>query len=482
MWTLRTYGDGTCVPAASVEAPCVDQPQEAARIFLVPFEHVLEAEPFVEPVHSERARKSGALLSLRSDVPPGLYPVSLTQGTQRVATKVVVEQERTCGGKRCRAPYLQPAMPEPATPSHPKVTQPAYQKLSLIMLGLVALFYALGQAQPIVVPLLFALLLALLLNPLVNRFSRMHIPRVLGIALAVLLAMVCAAGVSYFILTQAVHFSDTLPDLQAKLAALGDRMKHWVETRTSMEPKAVDEAVAKARAEGLTTGGKLVGGALLTMGTVFAFAFLLPVFTFLFLLYKKLLLTFIARLFPETYQAVVQEVLQGSKGVAQHYLTGLILEAGIVTVLNFVGLLFLGMPYALLLSVLAAVLNLIPYVGMLVATLLAVVIALATRDTGTAVWVLALYSGVQFIDNNFIVPRVVASRVEINALFSIVVVMVGGALWGIPGMFLAIPLTAICKVVFDRVPGMEPFGFVLGSDDGSPKKPSLKDRLFAKRK
>jgi predicted PurR-regulated permease PerM len=117
-----------------------------------------------------------------------------------------------------------------------------------------------------------------------------------------------------------------------------------------------------------------------------------------------------------------------------------------------------------------------------VATLLAVVIALATRDTGTAVWVLALYSGVQFIDNNFIVPRVVASRVEINALFSIVVVMVGGALWGIPGMFLAIPLTAICKVVFDRVPGMEPFGFVLGSDDGSPKKPSLKDRLFAKRK
>jgi len=281
------------------------------------------------------------------------------------------------------------------------------------MLGLVALFYALGQAQPIVVPMLFALLLALLLNPLVNRLSRLGVPRVLGIALSVLLAMACAAGVSYFILTQAAHFSDTLPDLQAKLAALGDRMKHWVESRTSMEPKAMDEAVAKVRAESLNTGGKMVGGALLTMGTVFAFAFLLPVFTFLFLLYKRLLLTFIARLFPEAYQAVVQDVLQGSKGVAQHYLIGLILETGIVTVLNFLGLLLLGMPYALLLAVLAAVLNLIPYVGMLVASLLAVVIALATRDTGTALWVLALYSGVQFIDNNFIVPRVVASRVEI---------------------------------------------------------------------
>jgi len=373
--------------------------------------------------------------------------------------------------------FLKP-MAEPATPSHPQVRQPAYQKLSLIMLGLVAFVYALGQVQPILVPLLFALLLAMLLNPLVNRMTRWRLPRAIAIGVAVLFAMACAFWVSYFILTQAAHFSETLPELRMKITALGDTMRAWVERRTPMAPTAVDDALEKAREGGLKEGSKMVGGALLTMGTIFAFAFLLPVFTFLFLLYKRLLLTFVIKLFPDEHRVVVEDVLQGSKGVAQHYLVGLLLEAVILATLNYVGLLIIGLQYALLLAVLAAVLNLIPYLGMLTATLLAVIIALATADANTAFWVLVLYSSVQFVDNNFVVPNVVASRVQINALVSIVVVMIGGALWGIPGMFLAIPLTAICKVVFDRVPALEPFGYVLGSDDGSPKKPSLHARWF----
>lgn len=372
-------------------------------------------------------------------------------------------------------------MVAPATPSHPQVRQPAYQKLSLIMLGLVAFVYALGQVQPILVPLLFALLLAMLLNPLVNRMTRWRLPRAIAIGVAVLFAMACAFWVSYFILTQAAHFSETLPELRMKLTALGDTMRAWVEQRTPMAPTAVDDALEKAREGGLKEGSKMVGGALLTMGTIFAFAFLLPVFTFLFLLYKRLLLTFVIKLFPDEHRVVVEDVLQGSKGVAQHYLVGLLLEAVILATLNYVGLLIIGLQYALLLAVLAAVLNLIPYLGMLTATLLAVIIALATADANTAFWVLVLYSSVQFVDNNFVVPNVVASRVQINALVSIVVVMIGGALWGIPGMFLAIPLTAICKVVFDRVPALEPFGYVLGSDDGSPKKPSLHARWFGKK-
>jgi len=369
-------------------------------------------------------------------------------------------------------------MNEPATPSHPQVRQPAYQKLSLIILGLVALVYALGQAQSILLPLLFALLLAMLLNPLVNRMTRWRLPRVIAIGIAVLFAMACALGLSYFILTQAAHFSETLPELRMKLTALGETMRVWVENKTPMAPTAVDDALEKARAGGLKEGSKLVGGALLTMGTIFAFAFLLPVFTFLFLLYKRLLLNFVVKLFPAEHRVVVNEALQGSKGVAQHYLVGLLLEAVILATMNYVGLLIIGLQYALLLAVLAAVLNLIPYVGMLIATLLAVIIALATADATTAFWVLLLYSSVQFVDNNFVVPNVVASRVQINALVSIIVVMIGGALWGIPGMFLAIPLTAICKVVFDRVPSLEPFGYVLGSDDGSPEKPSRFKRWF----
>ena len=288
--------------------------------------------------------------------------------------------------------------------------------------------------------------------------------------------MACAAGLAYFLLTQAANFSETLPELREKVAALGITIRDWLENETPIAPGAVNDALAEAKEKGMQTGGKLVGGALLTMGTVFAFLFLLPVFTFLILLYKRLLLTFIVKLFPDEHRAVVQDVLQSSKGVTQHYLVGLMIQAAIMATLTYIGLLIIGVEYALLLSVIAAVLNLIPYVGILMASLGTVIIALATADLTAALWVMALFAGVQFVDNNIVVPNVVASRVELNALVSIIVVMIGGAIWGIPGMFLAIPLAAISKVVFDRVPSLEPFGYVLGSKDGSEKESSSKDR------
>jgi predicted PurR-regulated permease PerM len=355
-------------------------------------------------------------------------------------------------------------MPDQAAPVQRRIIQPQYQKLSLILLGLIALFYALSTAKSILVPLLFALLLAMLLNPMVNFLSK-GVPRVLAITAAVLVAMLALFGLSYFIVTQAAHFSETLPELEEKLTAVGADAGRWAQEAFNMRRSEVNDAVEKVKDEGMAQGGSFVGQTLTTVGTLFAFFFLLPVFTFLLLLYKRLLITFIAKLFPTQNHEVLGDVLTQTKGVVQSYLVGLMLEAGIVTVLNWVGLMIIGVEYALLLAVIGAVLNLIPYIGMIIATILPMIIALATLEPTAALWVLALYAFVQFLDNNFIVPKVVASRVELNALVSIIAVMIGGALWGIPGMFLSIPLTAMLKVIFDRVPGLQPFGFVLGDDD-----------------
>lgn len=356
-------------------------------------------------------------------------------------------------------------MIDSTTTAERKIIQPHYQKLSIIVLGLVGLFYALTYAEPIIVPILFALLLSMLLNPVVNFMTRMRFPRVLAIALAVLLAMFALAGLGYFIVTQAAHFSETMPQLKEKLNTLMNEGQRWAQEAFNMRRSEVKDAVEKVKDEGMAKGGSFVGQTLTTVGTLFAFFFLLPVFTFLLLLYKRLLLTFVSKLFPAEEQPAVADVLGQTKGVVQSYLMGLIMEAGIVTVLNWVGLMLIGVEYALLLAVIGAVLNLIPYIGMIIATILPIVIALATQDVESALWVLGLYAFVQFVDNNFIVPKVVASRVQLNALVSILVVMIGGALWGIPGMFLSIPITAMLKVIFDRVPGLEPFGYVLGDDD-----------------
>jgi predicted PurR-regulated permease PerM len=350
-----------------------------------------------------------------------------------------------------------------------KIIPPHYQKLSLILLGLVALVHALFYAQGILIPVLFALLLAMLLNPVVNFLTRKRVPRILAIGLCVLLAMVALAAMAYFIVTQAAQFGETLPQLKEKLSALFSDAQRWAQEKFNIRRTEVTEAVEKAKQEGMETGGSYVGETLTALGTVFAFFFLLPVFTFLMLFYKQHLVTFIYKLFPNGEQASVRDVLGETKTVVQSYLVGLIFQTGIIAVLNYIGLLVIGLEYAILFAVLGAVLNLIPYIGMISATILPMIVAFATMEPVDALWVLALFAGVQFLDNNIIAPRVVASRVQLNAMVSILGVMSFGALWGIPGMFLSIPFIAILKVIFDRVPGLMPFGYLLGEQEDKEK-------------
>jgi predicted PurR-regulated permease PerM len=174
----------------------------------------------------------------------------------------------------------------------------------------------------------------------------------------------------------------------------------------------------------------------------------------------------------------VNEIVTQTKSVIQHYLIGLFIEAVLMAIMNTVALLILGIPYALILGVMGALLNVIPYIGGLVAVAMPMAVALVTKSTAWyLVYVMAAYYFIQLIDNNYIVPYIVASKVKINALFSIIVVLAGNALWGIPGMFLSIPLLAIVKMVCDHIEPLKPLGFLLG--DTMP--PLLKINLVLKK-
>lgn len=195
------------------------------------------------------------------------------------------------------------------------------------------------------------------------------------------------------------------------------------------------------------------------------------------LYYKPLLLQFVKKIFVNSNQDMVADILFESKSLIQKYLIGLVAEAAIMAVLNSVGLLVLGVQYAVLLGIIGAIVNVIPYIGGIVGTLLPMIIALTTKSPASALYVLILFSVIQFIDNHYIVPYVVASRVKLNALVSIIVVLLGAALWGVPGMFLSIPLTAIIKVMFDRIEPLKPWGFLLGDS-----MPPLRRSLFVFKK
>jgi predicted PurR-regulated permease PerM len=174
---------------------------------------------------------------------------------------------------------------------------------------------------------------------------------------------------------------------------------------------------------------------------------------------------FFVRVFKDEHEARVMEVLRESRSIVQGYMIGLIIEMGIVAAINALGFTILGIQYAVFLGVLAAILNMIPYIGMLIASIFCMLITLTNSTEITdIVGVLVILVVVQFIDNNIIMPKVVSSKVKINALITIVGVLVGGALAGVSGMFLSIPAIAILKVIFDRVDDLKPWGMLLGDE------------------
>ena len=192
---------------------------------------------------------------------------------------------------------------------------------------------------------------------------------------------------------------------------------------------------------------------------------LVPLYAFLFLFYKTLFLNFLFEVFSEENSKDVRLILNQTKTAIQSYMFGLLLEALIVATLNTVALMILGVPYAILLGVLGAILNVLPFIGGIVAVLLPLIIVTITKDGfGTQLGVIIAYLVIQFIDNHFLVPYIVSSRVKINALISILIVLLGGALWGISGMFLSIPFVGVLKIIFDRVPDLKPWGKLLGDE------------------
>lgn len=341
---------------------------------------------------------------------------------------------------------------------------PFYTKFSQVAIGIIAFMFMLYVGGDIIVPIIFATIIAILLNPIVNYLHGKKLNRVIAIIIALLIGVILLGGIIYFIVWQASRFSDSIPGLKVKFNELATQSVAWASDVLNIPAVKINDWIAKLRTEGGQNTSKVIGQTLSTVSSVFLVAFLLPVYTFTILYYKPLFLQFFSRVFPPSNHKTVAEILIETKGLIQSYLLGLLIESAIVSTMNAVGLLIIGVKYAILLGLIGGILNMIPYIGGIVAVALPMVMALATQSPVAALWVMALYVVVQFIDNQYITPYVVASKVKINAFISIIVVLIGGALWGIAGMFLSIPLVAIAKVIFDRIDNLKPIGLLLGDD------------------
>ncbi len=350
------------------------------------------------------------------------------------------------------------------------------QKLShsLLAIGLIALAIFLGN--DIIVPLALGLLLAVLLRPIEAFLTRMGLPKVLAISLAVTMSVLILASIIFLLSTQFSEFAEQLPKLKKNINDAYKQSRRWIRREYSLSYWQQDQYIKKAQTQTIENlqNPETIGSITGTLGTLI----LIPIYAFLLLYYRTMFLHFSIVFFTEKHKSKVLEVLGEIKTIIQGYMVGLLIETTVVASLNSIGLLVLNVQYAILLGVMAAILNLVPYIGGLIATVLAILVTFINHPDGFTIFgVIIIFVVVQFIDNNFLVPYIIGTKVKINALVSILGVLIGGALAGFAGMFLSIPAIAILKAVFDRVDHLNAWGILLGDETPDKTKQMIDNTL-----
>lgn len=353
---------------------------------------------------------------------------------------------------------------------------PFYAKLAFVLLSLISLFTILYLGQDIIVPILMSLLFAILLRPIAHFLkAKCRFPHVLAVTCTVVLFVLMVIGILFFISWQVSDIANDWDAIQTNLSIHFDTIQKFVSSNFNLNNVEQKVLIDNASKNVLESGKNIIGTSLVSVSDVILNLTLIPIYIFLFLLYRTLIITFLSKLFKPEYHEKLQDILYQIKVSVQSYIVGLLIEMVIVSSLTTVGFMIIGVKYAVVLGLITGLLNLIPYIGILFAGILSIIATLtASPDITLIIGVLIIVIVVQLIDNNLIVPMIVGSKVQINAFVSIVGIIVGGVIAGFSGMFLAIPIIAILKVIFDRIESLEPWGYLMSDD--LPKNYSWKNK------
>lgn len=351
------------------------------------------------------------------------------------------------------------------------VSQPFYMRATFVLIGVCLFFYVLNLLSGVLIPISFGLMFAILLNPIVNRLRRWKVPKIVAIMLSLLLALGVVIGLLSFMYTQVSSFAEYGDQFKERGTEIKDNLQLWVTHSLGFDQQAQSDALNNL----VDKSKDYIGTFLDSILTLLTNILLVFIYIFMFLLYKPLFVNFFYEVFDDKEQEKVHSILESSKSAIQGYVVGLMLEMVIIGILNSIAYLIIGLEYAILLGIICAILNLIPYIGGIIGVALPIVMYMLTGgdDLTTPVIIAAAYTGIQLFDNYFVVPKVVSSQVSINAFVAIVIVFFGGALWGISGMFLSILFVAILKIIFENVEHLRPWSKILGDDLKAAEKRNL---------
>ncbi len=345
-------------------------------------------------------------------------------------------------------------------------SMPFLVKLVLVLLSIFGLGYLAKLGQTILAPLLFAFLLAILFLPFANFLERkLKFNRTFSTITSVLVMILVLFGISTFFVDQLSSFSDDWPSLEKQFQKTFADLQIWIHdtfnVNRSKQIKYANEVSSKV----LSSSATVIGGALLFFTSGLGFLFFSILFFFFILSYRRLLYNFIIDVFHDEHYEQLTEIISEIQNIIKQYITGLFFQIILVSAITSIVLSVMGVKYAVLIGVFAGILNVIPYLGIFSATLVACLISFATGGASQSLYVLIAFISIHIIDGNVILPLVVGSKVKINALFSFLAILIGESLWGISGMFLSIPFLAIVKIIFDKIKTLQPWGKLIGEEE-----------------
>lgn len=371
-----------------------------------------------------------------------------------------------------------------ADPEDQKKKVPFVVRLACVLVSLIAIVFISIIGKSVLVPLVIGFLVSMLLLPLSNfQEKKLKFPRIVSSLVSPILFFLAVLAVMYFIGTQMAQFTEDLPEFQQQIEKLFHEAQVFVYDKFGVSEQEQISYIEKNAEEVLKRGSGVVGTALSSVTSMLASAMFIFLGIFFFLLYRSHLVKFLIWCFPPKDQTKVKEVIVEIQSIIKQYIFGLLIQVVAVSSLMFIAYSIIGIKYALLFAVLCGVLNLIPYVGVFVATILAAIVTLATGEPIQALWVIVAVLVVNSIDGNIITPKIIGSKVALNSFVVLFGIVIAESIWGIAGMFLAIPVLAIFKIIFDNVEGLRPYGFVLGEDNApTPLFEKYYDRYIYRRK
>ena len=342
---------------------------------------------------------------------------------------------------------------------------PFWMKATITLFGLVLLFVILSYGKFIIMPLAFAAFLSMLLNPVVSRLEHWRLGRALSIIAAILIVLIFLAGIISLISAQFVQFAERIPEVTERLKSVTSDGIQFLEETVGLSQEQRTNYLEQGLSNIIDKSGSTISSVLGATTSTFTLMTLLPIFMFFMLYYKEMYQTFFQKLFEQKEgDSRIDEVLENVQDVTQNYLVGMLTVIGILAVLNTTGMFIIGMEHALFFGVFASLMAVIPYIGIIIGALPPLLFAFLLGDSLLQpVLVIIVFGVVQFLEGNFITPRIVGSKVSINPFMAMLALIIGGEIWGISGMILFVPLIGILRVIFEEIDSLKPYGYLLGN-------------------